>query len=65
MTTTIPTPSIPSFRTHSRMLAGVRALAIVVLCAALTAAFLAQVWNAPRAQQLEVSVASAADLPSR
>lgn len=65
MTTTLPTPSIPSFRTHSRVLAGVRALSIVVLCAALTAAFLVQVWSAPRAQQIEVSVASAAEIASR
>jgi hypothetical protein len=46
------------------MLAGFRALSIVVLCAALTAAFLAQVWSAPAPQQLATAPA-AAEVASR
>jgi hypothetical protein len=48
MTTTITNRTIPSFRTHSRLGATLRALCIVTICAALTASFLAQVWRSPQ-----------------
>ena len=60
MATTIATRSIPSFRTHSRVLAGLRALWIVALCAALTATFLVHVWSAPRPEAFDATARVAA-----
>jgi hypothetical protein len=47
MANPLATHPAPNFQMHSRFLATVRALCVVILCAALTAGFLAQVWRAP------------------
>ena len=65
MTTTAATPIVPSFRTHSRTSAGFRALSIGMLCAALTAGFLAQVWSGPAPQQSDATAPAAAQVASR
>jgi type IV secretory pathway VirB6-like protein len=43
----------PRFETHSRARANLRALALVVLFAALTYGFLSQVWSGPTERDLD------------
>lgn len=65
MTTSAATPSVPSFRTHSGTFAGSRALSIGMLCAALTAGFLAHVWSGPAPQQSDATGPAVAQVASR
>jgi hypothetical protein len=53
------TSEAPSFRAHSHVLATLRALFLVALCAAITAAFLAQVWRAPQPREAGAPAAPA------
>ncbi len=57
---TFPAAEVPAFHVHAVLPALAKGLWVAVLCGALTAGFLSQVWRAPSEAELHAAACAAA-----